>query len=105
MREDVELAALESADPNTRPGLADLRRVVACNPACRELEDPDVMFPHPVWDPDGVIEAQNVCARCAVRQACLELAQRRGERHGVWGGRLFTDPELPAALEELEAAS
>lgn len=83
--------------------LADLRRVVARNPACRELDDPDVMFPQPVWDPAGVIEAQGVCARCTVRLACLELAQRRGERHGVWGGRLFT--ELPAALEELEAAS
>jgi len=86
--------------------LPELRGLVIERSACRGLDDPDVMFPHPVWDPAGVIEARDVCAGCAVRPACLELARRRDERHGVWGGRLFTlDGEKPIGVEELEAAS
>lgn len=86
--------------------LAGLRAVVIERSACRGLDDPDVMFPHPVWDPAGLIEARDVCAGCAVRPYCLELARRLGERHGVWGGRLFTpDGELPIGTEEMEAPS
>lgn len=86
--------------------LADLRRLVDERAACRGMEDPDVMFPHPLYDPDDLIEARDVCAGCPVRAYCLELARRRGERHGVWGGRLFTpDGEMPIGMEGLEAAS
>lgn len=74
---------------STPTPLADLWRFVSEGAACRGLEDPDVMFPHPVWDPDGLSEALNVCAGCAVQAACLQLARRRGEQHGVWGGQLF----------------
>lgn len=86
--------------------LAGLRRVVEDRAACQGLEDPDVMFPHPVWDPAGLIEARDVCVGCTVRTHCLELARRRGEQHGVWGGRLFTaDGEKPIGMQQLEAAS
>lgn len=86
--------------------LPDLRRFVNDRAACQGLEDPDVMFPHPRWDADGLVEARDVCAGCGVRAFCLELARRRGEEYGVWGGRLFTaDGDLPLGIEELETAS
>ena len=31
--------------------------------------------------------AKMICARCPVREVCLEYALRIGEPHGVWGGR------------------
>lgn len=30
--------------------------------------------------------AKQICARCAVRSACLDYAVSIRERHGVWGG-------------------
>lgn len=30
--------------------------------------------------------AKALCARCPVRQECLDFAIERGERFGVWGG-------------------
>lgn len=30
--------------------------------------------------------AKAICARCAVRSHCLQVALRNDERHGVWGG-------------------
>jgi len=82
---------------------ADLRRFVNDRAACRGLEDPDVMFPHPLYDPDGLIEAREVCAGCTVGPQCLELARRRGEQHGVWGGRIFT-PDGDQAIERADVA-
>lgn len=85
---------------------ADLRRVVDERAACRGLEDPDVMFPHPRWDVGGLVEAAKVCAGCPVRSSCLELARRCGEEHGVWGGRLLTpEGDVPIGVEELEGVS
>lgn len=37
-----------------------------------------------------VAEATAICAGCPVRPECLDDAVKRGEQHGVWGGRLFT---------------
>jgi WhiB family transcriptional regulator, redox-sensing transcriptional regulator len=31
--------------------------------------------------------AKLICARCPVREPCLEYALRTRESHGVWGGR------------------
>ena len=31
-------------------------------------------------------KAKRLCARCAVREPCLEYAMRTREAHGVWGG-------------------
>ena len=50
--------------------------------ACRGV-DPDVFYP--VSDEDAE-EAKEICAQCAVRQACLEYALANRERDGVWGG-------------------
>jgi WhiB family transcriptional regulator, redox-sensing transcriptional regulator len=54
--------------------------------------DPDLFFPVAT----GAVaardmkRAQQVCARCQVRQECLDFAMRTGEMHGIWGG---TTPE------------
>jgi WhiB family redox-sensing transcriptional regulator len=69
--------------------------------ACRGV-DPELFYPvgdvgRPVLD-DGVtpieretIKAKAVCARCDVRQECLDYAILNGEEYGVWGG--LTYPE------------
>lgn len=84
----------------------DLHRFVDARAACRQLDDPDLMFPLSELDRRGVADAQRVCGRCWVRGHCLELALRHGETYGVWGGRLFTPSgEQPAEGEPAERAS
>ena len=31
-------------------------------------------------------QAKDICARCPVREECLEYALRNREPHGIWGG-------------------
>lgn len=59
-------------------------------PACVE-HDPELFFAE---TPAGVEQAKSVCQTCPVQQACLAMAQRRGEPHGVWGGELFVAGEV-----------
>ncbi|MEV0966961.1 MULTISPECIES: WhiB family transcriptional regulator [unclassified Streptomyces] len=55
--------------------------------ACRD-EDPDLFFPIGNSGPAllQVAEAKAVCARCPVRERCLEWAMSHGQDSGVWGG-------------------
>ncbi|GAA2377568.1 WhiB family transcriptional regulator [Streptomyces carpaticus] len=48
-------------------------------------EDPDLFFPSPD-DDDRADEAKRFCARCPVRDACLDAALVAGDRHGIRGG-------------------
>ena len=50
--------------------------------ACADA-DPDLFF---AADEAAQNEALTWCARCPVRESCLESALRRGERFGIWGG-------------------
>jgi WhiB family redox-sensing transcriptional regulator len=55
--------------------------------ACQEA-DPDLFFP-PGWEEGNrvlVADAKSICARCAVRPACLDWAVTTGQAEGVWGG-------------------
>ncbi len=54
--------------------------------------DPDLFFPVATGTVAAreMSKAQRICARCRVRQECLDFAMRTGEMHGVWGG---TTPE------------
>ena len=54
--------------------------------------DPDVFFPVAVGSAASkqVARAMRICARCTVRQQCLDFAMRSGEKDGIWGG---TTPE------------
>ncbi len=45
--------------------------------------DPEAFFPE---KGGSTREAKRVCARCPVRQQCLEYAVAHDERFGIWGG-------------------
>ena len=49
---------------------------------CRD-NAPEVFFPS---DGAGVERARKICARCEVRDVCLEYALVEEIEHGVWGG-------------------
>jgi WhiB family redox-sensing transcriptional regulator len=55
--------------------------------ACRD-EDPELFFPVSEVGPgsEQVRQAKAVCARCPVRQECLEHAIETGLAHGIFGG-------------------
>ncbi len=50
--------------------------------ACKGL-DPDIFFPE---RGSSTAAPKAVCARCPVRDICLEVALRNGEKFGIWGG-------------------
>lgn len=71
--------------------------------ACRELSDPDVMYP----DDKAyryIAEAKKVCAGCPIRTQCLEIALERNEQWGVWGG-LTTDERNALTKGKVRLAS
>jgi WhiB family redox-sensing transcriptional regulator len=47
--------------------------------------DPDLFFPRERNDPE-IGEAKRVCARCPVRDECLEYSLATKEEFGIWGG-------------------
>lgn len=65
--------------------------------ACREV-DPELFFPAPRarGSVKQVLQAKRVCARCPVREVCLEWALDSGQHTGVWGG-LSEDERGPLA--------
>ena len=67
--------------------------------ACRWV-DPELFFP--VSEGDAA-PAKRVCARCAVRQRCLEFAIELREFEGVWGG--FTGSERRALYRHRRAVT
>lgn len=45
---------------------------------------------------EGAAVAKRICARCRMRQLCLETALRNKEPYGVWGG--LTERERARAI-------
>lgn len=85
------MAANGGEAPAARPGEQDAPgwdeggwRVHA---ACRG-EDPELFFPVGSAGPalTQIAEAKEVCARCPVREACLDFALSTGQDYGIWGG-------------------
>jgi WhiB family redox-sensing transcriptional regulator len=54
---------------------------------CKD-EDPELFFPIGTTGPAAIQAemAKAVCARCDVRELCLEWALATGQDSGVWGG-------------------
>jgi WhiB family redox-sensing transcriptional regulator len=67
----------------TPPSWRDRARCRGTNPAL-------FYDPHP----DAVAAAKAVCATCAVRPVCADVAVTTGEAFGVWGG--LAEHERPA---------
>jgi WhiB family redox-sensing transcriptional regulator len=55
--------------------------------AC-STSDPDLFFPIASAGPAlrQVTQAKAICARCQIRQGCLDYALDVGPVHGIWGG-------------------
>jgi WhiB family transcriptional regulator, redox-sensing transcriptional regulator len=71
---------------------------------CAQVDD-DLFFPK---QGGSVTGAKSVCARCPVRQKCLDYALDNGERYVIWGGlselerrKVKRDRRTP---EQIEAA-
>jgi WhiB family redox-sensing transcriptional regulator len=71
--------------------------------ACRDA-DPELFFPVSEIGPGArqVAEAKAVCARCPVRDRCLDYAVDAGLDHGVFGG--LTERERRALVRRHSAA-
>lgn len=63
-----------SAEPNR----SNWRNFAACASV-----DPEAFFPN---KGGSTREAKDICAKCEVRDFCLEEALENDERFGVWGG-------------------
>jgi WhiB family redox-sensing transcriptional regulator len=55
--------------------------------ACRRPGIPTSLFYSEV--PRAIAQAKSICAKCPMRESCLEGALERREPWGVWGGELF----------------
>jgi WhiB family redox-sensing transcriptional regulator len=71
--------------------------------ACRSA-DPELFFPisgSGAAQAD-VARAKAVCARCRIRQRCLDYAIESHQAHGVWGGTSEEERRLTAARRRRE---
>jgi len=60
--------------------------------ACRD-EDPELFFPVSDTGPGArqAEQAKAICARCPVRELCLDYALDSGLDHGIFGGTTETE--------------
>jgi WhiB family transcriptional regulator, redox-sensing transcriptional regulator len=60
--------------------------------ACRSA-DPDLFFPiaKSGLSEQQIARAKMICARCPVRQECLEFAMSHDQTYGIWGGTTVED--------------
>ncbi len=81
----------EASRPPDHDGVADAQGRTtwtgAAAHACTD-EDPELFFPIGTTGPavDQADAAKRVCARCDVREECLEFALATNQDAGVWGG-------------------
>jgi WhiB family redox-sensing transcriptional regulator len=78
-----EPVRLPSLLTTAQPREDDWRNDAAC-----ASNETDLFFPNGSTGPAArqTREAKNVCARCSVRDACLNFALDTGQTYGVWGG-------------------
>jgi WhiB family redox-sensing transcriptional regulator len=73
----------------------DNRAALWSRAAC-STADPELFFPISTAGPAArqVAQAKAICARCEIRQACLEYALDAGRVQGVWGGTTENERRL-----------
>ncbi len=73
--------------------------------ACQSA-DPELFFPVSGAGA-GLAEierAKAICARCAIRQQCLDFALESRQSHGIWGGTSEEERRVIAARQRRLAA-
>lgn len=72
---------------------------------CAQISD-DSFFPE---KGKNAVTAKSICAKCLVREECLEYALRNEERFGIWGGKTERERKMildgSAATQERAKAS
>jgi WhiB family redox-sensing transcriptional regulator len=58
----------------------------ACAVAAEATNDPDLFFPGKLANEQRIRLAKEICASCAVRKTCLEVALESGDAAGIRGG-------------------
>ena len=71
------------------------------------LADPDLFFPISSTGPAErqIARAKTICARCPVRQECLEFALGQGLAYGIWGGTTPEDRQRDRRRKRRRAAA
>lgn len=64
--------------------------------ACRNM-DVELFYPGSYEPSPELRRALATCSRCPVQERCLEEAEARGERYGVWGGTLPEQRQVAVA--------
>jgi WhiB family transcriptional regulator, redox-sensing transcriptional regulator len=66
--------------------------------ACQSA-DPELFFPISAAGASAAVisRAKGICARCAIRQQCLEYAVETRQPHGIWGGTSEAERRLIVA--------
>lgn len=69
--------------------------------------DPDLFFPISTKGPaeKQIARAKLICARCAVRQECLNFALTHDQTHGIWGGTTAEERQRARRRERRAAAA
>jgi WhiB family redox-sensing transcriptional regulator len=67
--------------------------------ACKN-HNPDLWFPVELFTSKNkrltnqVIDAIEICLPCPVRTQCFDYARASNQKHGIWGGRIFTPVKM-----------
>jgi len=70
-------------DPDIDPAPRDPDALAFMNQGACNGTDPALFFP---GRGESTTDAKAICARCPVRQECLDYALDHTERFGIWGG-------------------
>jgi WhiB family redox-sensing transcriptional regulator len=67
--------------------------------ACKN-HDPELWFPIEFFKTKNrkftnhVIDAIEICMSCPVQKKCFDYARMSGQKHGIWGGRIFSPVKM-----------
>jgi WhiB family redox-sensing transcriptional regulator len=82
----------------TKAGIGGWWELAACQSA-----DPELFFPVAAAGVGlaDISRAKAICARCAIRQQCLDFSLASAQPHGIWGGATEDERRAIAAQRRL----